>query len=302
MYSELTSHRDKLYQNVYSFLGVAWVDEFRTVSPTLIQGLETQKMTDQTILVVEDDAKIRALLRNVLEDEGYLVLEALDCTTALECVAASKISLITLDLHLGSESGLDLAKEIRGTSDVPIIMVTGKDDVIDRVVGLELGADDYITKPFHVREVVARIKSVLRRAHAAVNEPPLSPHQDLAGVESQESIHYRFDGMTAIPDRLELIDRHGADCGLTSGDFRLLSVFLERPKRVLSRDQLMDLTGGLEWSPLDRTIDNQVARLRKKIERDPANPKLIKTVRGVGYTFANDVKKVQSSDRPPKSA
>jgi DNA-binding response OmpR family regulator len=251
-------------------------------------------MKDQTILVVEDDPRIRSLLRNVLEDEGARVVEAETGRAVMQVVADTPLSLITLDLHLGSDNGVDIARRIRTVSQVPIIMVTGKDDVIDRVVGLEVGADDYITKPFHVREVIARIRSVLRRS--GVSAPT-------AETEAAEGYaHVRFDGMTAFPDRFELLDREDAPCDLTSGDFKLLSVFLNSPKRVLSRDQLMDLTGGVEWSPLDRTIDNQVARLRKKIERDPSNPKLIKTVRGIGYTFACDVKPVQSSEVSAKSA
>jgi len=251
-------------------------------------------MKDQTILVVEDDPKIRNLLRNVLEDEGARVVEAQTGPEVMGVVANEPLSLITLDLHLGADNGVDIARQIRTVSQVPIIMVTGKDDVIDRVVGLEVGADDYITKPFHVREVIARIRSVLRRA--GVPAPPTEPDVNAC------SAHFSFDGMTAFPDRLELLDRENVPCDLTSGDFKLLGVFLNSPKRVLSRDQLMDSTGGLEWSPLDRTIDNQVARLRKKIERDPSKPQLIKTVRGIGYTFAIDVKVVQPSDVSAKSA
>lgn len=255
-------------------------------------------MQDQTILIVEDDRKIRSLLRNVLEDEGFAVCEARDAAEVTRILSTQPISLMTLDIHLGKDNGIELARQIRQTSSVPIIMVTGKNDVIDRVVGLEVGADDYITKPFHLREVVARIRSVLRRtADAGTPQKQAAPSGD-----TDASTRFCFDGMIAIPDRLELLDRDRVDCGLTSGDFRLLSVFLERPKRVLSRDQLMDLTGGTEWSPLDRTIDNQVARLRKKIERDPSNPQLIKTVRGVGYTFVCDVKTVQDSVLPVKSA
>lgn len=258
-------------------------------------------MTKQTILVVEDDPKVRTLLRNVMEGEGYGVLEA-DCAeVALRTVKTSPVSLITLDIHLGSDNGLELAKDIRRNSKMPIIMVTGKDDIIDRVVGLEVGADDYITKPFHIREVLARIKSVLRRSghggQGAATEEPVS-----AGAENDTSVCFRFDGLTAVPDRFELLDRGGADCGLTSGDFKLLTIFLERPKRVLSRDQLSSLNGGVERGPLDRTIDNQIARLRKKIERDPSDPKIIKTVRGVGYTLACDVQVFHPSEPSSKSA
>ncbi|MBD3665412.1 response regulator [Sulfitobacter aestuariivivens] len=251
-------------------------------------------MKDQRILVVEDDQKIRNLLRNVLEDEGARVIEAETSAEVMRAVADKRLSLITLDLQLGADNGVDIARRIRAVSQVPIIMVTGKDDVIDRVVGLEIGADDYIIKPFHVRELIARIRSVLRRSGAPARTTEIDA---IAG-----SAHFSFDGMTAFPDRLELIDRENVPCDLTSGDFRLLNVFLNNPKRVLSRDQLMDLTGGVEWSPLDRTIDNQVARLRKKIERDPSSPKLIKTVRGIGYTFASDVRAIQPSAEPAKSA
>lgn len=257
-------------------------------------------MTDQTVLIVDDDPKIRTLLRNVLEDDGFAVREAETADAVLKMLSEIPFSLITLDIHLGKDNGIELAREIRRSSQVPIIMVTGKDDVIDRVVGLEVGADDYITKPFHVREVMARIRSVLRRAGQAEKGPTAPALEASSGGDT--SLQFLFDGMTATRDRLELLDRDNADCGLTSGDFKLLCVFLERPKRVLSRDQLMDLTGGIEWSPLDRTIDNQIARLRKKIERDPSSPKLIKTVRGVGYTLACDVQKLQPSGSPAKSA
>lgn len=248
----------------------------------------------QQILVVEDDQKIRKLLRNVLEDEGFDVVEASAEAEVLQQIEARDLCLITLDLHLGSDNGIEIARKIRQKSAVPIIMVTGKDDVIDRVVGLEVGADDYITKPFHIREVIARVRSVLRRSARQAEPVTAVPSIAVQPFEA-DGPYYSFDGMMAVPARLQLIDRDGSDCGLTSGDFRLLNVFLERPLRVLSRDQLSDLIGGNTWNPLDRTIDNQVARLRKKIERDPSDPKLIKTVRGVGYTFAAPVSPVQPS-------
>jgi DNA-binding response OmpR family regulator len=221
-----------------------------------------------------------------LEEDSLDVEEAETGPAAMKIIASRQIDLVTLDIHLGAESGLDLARKIRSTSDVPIIMITGRNDVIDRVVGLEIGADDYITKPFHVREVLARVRAILRRTRHDPNRLREPPHSDTHAA-------LRFDGMTARPERLELVDRCGGLCDLTSGDFKLLNVFLKRPNRVLSRDQLMNLTGGVDWSPLDRTVDNQVARLRKKIEKDPSNPQLIKTVRGIGYTFACDVERVQ---------
>lgn len=273
----------------------------RAIHPMIPNGLSEADMTDQTVLIVDDEPKIRTLLRNVFEDDGFAVLEAETAADVMNALSDTDIQLITLDINLGQDNGVDLAREIRRKSHVPIIMVSGKDDVIDRVVGLEVGADDYITKPFHVREVIARVRSVLRR----VGEPGAVRFEERiedTKMCTEQSPHFCFDGMMAIPDRLELLDRNNSDCGLTSGDFKLLSVFLERPKRILSRDQLMDFVGGIEWSPLDRTIDNQIARLRKKIERDPSSPKLIKTVRGVGYTFACDVQQSQSSDPPAKSA
>lgn len=242
-------------------------------------------MSGQKILIVEDEAKIRALLRNLLEGEGYEVAEASTAAEVRRQLEAGGIDLVTLDLHLGADSGLDLAREIRQGSDLPIIMVTGRGEVIDRVVGLEIGADDYITKPFHLREVAARVRALLRRSGHG------EPHSPVPG-QSGASAAYLFDGMRAVPDLLELQDREGQPCKLTGGDFRLLRVFLERPKRVLSRDQLRELADGRAWHPTDRTVDNQIARLRKKIERDPAQPELIKTVRGMGYTFAAEVQRI----------
>lgn len=259
------------------------------------------------VLVVDDDPKIRTLMRHCLEGEGYAISEAETAQEALDVVTTSQVDLVTLDINLGDDDGFDLARAIRKKSHVPIIMLTGKNDVIDRVVGLEIGADDYITKPFHVREVIARVKAILRRAGNLQSPklecgcaPPctcgtVSRADDMAGKV------YEFDGLTLAPDLMDLRRRDGSEGELTSADFKLLQIFLERPKRVLSRETLMDLIGGIEWSPLDRTVDNQVARLRKKIERDPSNPKLIKTVRGIGYTLACDVTKAKYQE-PARSA
>ncbi len=245
-------------------------------------------MPKMPVLVVDDDAEIRSLLREVLELEGFVVLEAATAQDTMALLEREKPCLVTLDIRMGDDNGFQIARDIRAVSNVPIIIVTGQGDVIDRVVGLEIGADDYIPKPFHVRELVARVRSVLRRYETAgVQEadPVLTEKQ----TPDRKTRCLRFDGMSADLDQMQLRDRDGADCGLTSGDFRLLTVFLERPMHALSRDQLMDLTGGTLWSPLDRTIDNQVARLRKKIERDPANPQLIKTIRSIGYKFTAQV-------------
>lgn len=237
-------------------------------------------MSEKRILVVDDDPKIRDLLRRCLEAESFHVDEAADAAGVRAAFDRAAPDLITLDLNLGLQDGLEIARDIRRTSDVPIIMITGKDDVIDRVVGLELGADDYITKPFHVREMLARVRTVLRRAEGRGGQAE-AVHDK--GVESGPLL--RLDGLTIDRDRMMLTDRQGQLFDLTTADFKLLCVFLDNPKRALSRDRLMDLINGPAWIPLDRAIDNQVARLRKKVERDPARPLLIKTVRGVGYTL-----------------
>lgn len=247
-------------------------------------------MKNAVILVVDDDPKIRTLLRRCFEGEGSEVREAGDKAATLQALAEGQVDLVTLDLDLGPDDGLDVAKAIRQTSSVPIIMVTAKSDVIDRVVGLEIGADDYISKPFHLREVVARVKTILRRSRRTP-KPTLTPLDSPCWV---------FDDMVAMPAEMKLLDRNHDLVDLTSGEFTLLEVFLRRPKRVLSREQLMDLTGGQSYAPLDRTIDNQIARLRKKIERNPASPRLISTIRGIGYSFTCDVRDCEN--HPPSNS
>lgn len=235
-------------------------------------------MNGKRVLVVDDDPKIRNLLRRCLEGDGFTVAEAIDGAGVALALAGDLPDLIMLDLNLGRDNGLDIARSIRRDHAMPIIMVTGKDDVIDRIVGLELGADDYITKPFHVREMLARVRSVLRRSerHNSMVAPKVTEVADDGRTQL-------LDGLTVDRDHMTLVDRNGALCDLTTADFKLLAAFLDNPKRPLSRDRLMDLIDGPEWAPLDRAIDNQVARLRKKIERDPTRPMLIKTVRGIGY-------------------
>ncbi len=240
------------------------------------------------ILVVDDEPKVRLLLRRCFEPEGYTVSEAEDREGVLKCLSDERVDLVTLDLNLGADDGLSIAREIKAVSDVPIVMVTGKGDVIDRVVGLELGADDYISKPFHVREVLARVRTVLRRGPVHNSAP--SPGTGAA--PEQDGRHFRFSGWEADLDRLEVFDPDGNPVDLTTGEMNLLGMFLAHPGRVLDRDQIMDLTKGFEWSPTDRSIDNQIARLRKKIEPDPKRPSMIKTVRGAGYAFAASVTRI----------
>ena len=233
------------------------------------------------ILVVDDDPEIRHLLRVSLERENYAVSEAKDASTARSRLDRGGIDLITLDLALGADDGLTFAREIRAHSDVPIIMVTGKGDAIDRVVGLELGADDYICKPFNLREVVARVRAVLRR------------HEPARRTAAKSALHERFgfNGWSLDITSRELTTEAGVNCELTTGEFNLLELFVRRSQRVLTRDEIMDLLKGHDWSPIDRSIDALIVRLRKKIEPEAAKPAHIKTVRGVGYVFATDVRR-----------
>lgn len=243
----------------------------RTVAPT-------------RILVVEDDAEIRALLRNLFDAEGYAVSEAANGDEMRLLLENQPVNLITLDLRLATDDGFALAREIRAKHNIPIIIISGKTEDIDRIVGLELGADDYITKPFNVREVIARVRAVLRR-YEAVMHPPLP-----AGAGSNEK--YTFSGWLLDITARELKNTEGQTTELTTSEFNLLELLVRRPARVLSRDEIMDVMKGHEWAPLDRSIDTLVGRLRKKIEPDPEHPSLIKTVRGVGYAFATQVKRI----------
>ena len=238
-------------------------------------------MAHVRLLVVDDEPEIRLVLRRCFELEGYEVAEAANGAEMRAALDTGRVSLVTLDLKLGAEDGLALAREVRSARNVPIVMVTGKDDPVDRVVGLELGADDYIVKPFHLREVLARVRAVLRRyEHSTDQNAP--PH-------ASSKLGYLFDGFSLSASRRELRNAAGEIVPLTTAEFNLLQKFLERPGRVMSRDQIMDLLKGHEWSPLDRSIDTLIGRLRKKVETDVDNPTLIKTVRGVGYVFAGAV-------------
>jgi DNA-binding response OmpR family regulator len=234
------------------------------------------------ILIVEDDPKVRLLLRRCFEGEGFGVTEAGTGAEGLERLSGCKFDLVTLDLTLPDGDGFSVGREMRARSAVPIIMVTGKGDTIDRVVGLELGADDYITKPFQLREVVARVRAVLRRS-APANQPG-------AGTAAPaENGGLAFEGWVLDIPRRELKSSTGACCDLTTSEFDLLRVFATHANQVLSRDQIMDLLRGHDWTPTDRSIDNLVMRLRRKIEPDTEHPRLIKSVRGVGYCFAANV-------------
>ena len=232
------------------------------------------------ILVVDDNSRIRQMLTRYFEQEGYRISAAAD-GAALNAQMDGSVDVILLDVVMPGEDGVTLARQIRARSDVGIIMLTGRDDVLDRVVGLEVGADDYIAKPFHLREVLARVKSVLRRRAA-----PMAPRTSDFGA-GEEVI--RFDGWRLDIGRRQLVSPEGEDIVLTAGEFELLTALAKHPGRVFGREALMDLTRSRSWEAFDRTIDAQVARLRKKIEADSKNPTLVKSVRGVGYVFTGKV-------------
>ena len=225
------------------------------------------------IVIVDDDDRVRQLLRNVFESASYRVSEARSEAELLPILKRGGVSMITLDLNFSNEDGLAIARSVRTFSDVPIIMVTARSDDVDRIVGLEIGADDYIVKPFNVREVLARTRAVLRRSQ--------SVQQDARN----KSELVQFEGFEFDAQACELRTLTGRTLVLTSAEFKLLEVFVRHAGRVLSRGQLIDLTGGPAADPLERSIDTLVGRLRKKIERDCKAPQLIKTVRGAGYKF-----------------
>jgi two-component system phosphate regulon response regulator OmpR len=209
------------------------------------------------------------------------VSEAATSAALHAILEARPVDLITLDLGLVQEDGLDIARQIRARLAIPIVMVTGKGDVVDRVVGLEIGADDYISKPFHLREVLARIRTVLRRSKPAGTDPA-SP-KAVSGRQPE----YHFEGWRLDPVKRELFAPSGTACNLTTAEFDLLVLLVKRSGQVLERDTIMTALKGQEWAANDRAIDTMVARLRKKVGGD--SPSLIKTVRNIGYQFAAKV-------------
>lgn len=237
------------------------------------------------ILVVDDDGELRSMLRLGLEDAGFSVAEAATRAALIKHLDDGHgVDLITLDLMLGNENGLLIARQVRSRWNKPIVMITGRGEPIDRVTGLEHGADDYIVKPFHIREVAMRIDTVLHR-YALENRAtsaPLTPDDE----------RYQFDDVTIDVRRRESLRADGGKLPLTDAEFDILVLFARNHGRVLSRDDLAMLLRGRSWSPLDRTIDGHIARLRKKIERNIAEPRLIKTVWRVGYVFAGEVKRL----------
>jgi len=231
------------------------------------------------VLVVDDDADVRDLLHDYLSDQGYAVLEADSAPAARALLAEQVPHIALLDVNLPGEDGLSLARYVREHFDIGIIMVSGAGEAVDRIVGLEVGADDYVCKPFDPRELRARVKSVLRRY---LREPT----RPAPAAEPLDATRRLAIGRCMLDlDTHQLFDASGAETPLTHMEFDLLRVFAERPNRPLSRDQLLSLTQNREWDPFDRSIDIRIARLRRKVEADPEQPRTIRTVRGVGYMF-----------------
>ena len=232
------------------------------------------------VLVVDDDADVRELLRDYLSDQGYEVLEAAGAAAARALLAEHTPQVALLDVGLPGEDGLSLARHIREHFDIGIIMISGAGETVDRIVGLEVGAYDYVGKPFDPRELRARLKSVLRRYARGNDDGVPSPGAVTATTHRDPIGTCQLD-----LDTRQLFDDAGNETLLTSMEYDLLRVFVERPNRPLSRDQLLTLTQNRDWDPFDRSIDIRIARLRRKIESDPEQPRLIRTLRGVGYMF-----------------
>jgi two-component system, OmpR family, response regulator len=238
-------------------------------------------MSELTLIaVVEDDPEIRALVAGLLTREGFEAAPCADGGELDRLMARRRVDLAILDLMMPGEDGLSICRRLRVRGDTPVLMVTAKNEDIDRVVGLEIGADDYLAKPFNPRELVARVRAILRRTRAVhrVADGPPRPV-------------YRFAGWRLDAGSRALTGPSGAAVELTGGEFDLLISLVEHPQRVLSRDHLLDWTRGRSAAPYDRTIDVQLSRLRRKLGDDPASPILIRTVRGGGYLFAASVER-----------
>ncbi|MFM9827129.1 MAG: response regulator [Sphingomonas sp.] len=230
------------------------------------------------LLLVDDERSIREPLAQFLARQGFRVTQAADAGTARAKLAAYAIDLVILDIMMPGEDGLSLTRHIAATSNVPVILLTARSEETDRIVGLEMGADDYVVKPFSPRELATRAKVVLRRfANAGVRQ------------RAPQSGAFGFADWVLKPGERTLIDRNGVSVSLSTGEFNLLHALVQRPRQVLTRDQLLDLTQGREASPFDRAIDNQISRLRRKVEVNAKDPQLIKTVWGDGYVLAADV-------------
>jgi len=231
-------------------------------------------MDNKRILVVDDDPGLRELLQEYLTSQGYDVDVVADGVAMEQYLLQHRVNLVILDLMLPGEDGLSLARKLRARGSLPIIMLSARGEDVDRIIGLEVGADDYLAKPFNPRELLARIRAVLRR----------HDEQQPNACAAESSSRYRFGHFQLDADSRILL-KDGQELALTAGEFNLLRIFVEHPNRVLNRDTLMDLMKGYERSPFDRSIDVRVTRLRRKIELDPATPEYVRTVWGEGYLF-----------------
>lgn len=230
------------------------------------------------ILVVDDHRDIRDLLARYLARNGYRVSTAEGSAAARRMLDKGAVELVVLDIMMPGEDGLALCRHLRATTDLPVILLTAMAEDTERVIGLEMGADDYVTKPFNPRELLARIKAVLRRTNSMPRQREVIDGEQI-----------RFDRWTLKVAQRELVDEDGVATPLSTAEFQLLDALLRHPKMILSRDQLLDLTRGRAAAVFDRSIDNQISRLRRKVEADPKSPTLIKTVWGGGYMLAADV-------------
>lgn len=238
-----------------------------------------------SLLLVDDEPGLREPLAAYLGRQGFAVTEAANAAEARHHLASQTPDLVLLDIMMPGEDGLSLCRHLTESRAIPTILLTAKGEATDRIVGLEIGADDYVVKPFEPRELVARIRSVLRRAARSAAAPaPASTEEDFA-----------FDGWRLDPLKRRLTDAEGALVPISSVEFRLLMAFVEHPRQVLDRDRLLDLVQGREAHLFDRAVDNQVSRLRRKIEVDSRNPVLIQTVWGGGYMLAADVRRIPAS-------
>ena len=235
------------------------------------------------ILLVDDEAGLRDVLAEYLGRQGFAVTQAATAAQARTLIGANPYDLVLLDIMMPGEDGLSLCRHLAETRGVPVIFITARGESTDRIVGLEIGADDYVVKPFDPRELVARIRSVLRRAGRAAT--------DVA-----DAVVYEFEGWRLDPLKRRLIDREGALVAISSAEFRLLMAFLDHPRQVLDRDRLLDMVQGREAHLFDRAVDNQISRLRRKMEPDSRNPQLIQTVWGGGYMLAAEVRKTLARD------
>jgi two-component system phosphate regulon response regulator OmpR len=234
------------------------------------------------VMIVDDDPEVRTMLSEYLTSHGFDVTQAESGLAMRAALERAVPDVVLLDVNMPGEDGLTLARYLRGRYELGIIMVTGAGDVVDRVVGLEVGADDYVTKPFDPRELRARLRSVLRRVQGRSEAEPAQTSPTPAASSGRRAA---VGECLLDLDTHQLFGRDGAEVPLTSMEFELLRAFVAHPNQVLSRDRLLTLTRNREWEPFDRSIDIRIARLRRKIEPDPDNPRLIKTVRSAGYMY-----------------